>query len=67
MEVDNARRRIEQQHMVHWIVDQVVKGITPQQVTDNGSAPRATLVASSSVINSKRTRHQSFQMQKSAL
>lgn len=35
MEVDSAKRRIQQQHMVQWIVDQVVKGISPQQERDS--------------------------------
>ena len=34
LDIDHAKRRIHQQHMVQWIVDGVVKGITPQQVSD---------------------------------
>lgn len=30
-DVETAKRNFEQQHMVNWIVDGVVKGITPQQ------------------------------------
>jgi len=34
LDIDQSRRRIHQQHMVQWIVDGVIKGITPQQVSD---------------------------------
>ncbi|KAF7233876.1 hypothetical protein EG68_11557 [Paragonimus skrjabini miyazakii] len=31
VERENTRRRFQQQHMVNWVVDQVVRGITPVQ------------------------------------
>merc|ERR1740131_355970 len=31
LDVQNAKRRFEQDHMVNWIVNSVKKGITPQQ------------------------------------
>jgi len=32
---DQTKRRVEQEHMVTWIVDGVVKGVTPQQEKDS--------------------------------
>jgi len=32
VELVSTKKRLEQQHMVNWIVDSVVSGITPKQV-----------------------------------
>lgn len=32
VELINTKKRFEQDHMVNWIVNNVVKGITPKQV-----------------------------------
>ena len=34
VELVNTRKRFEQQHMVDWIVNNVVQGITPKQVRE---------------------------------
>ena len=35
LEVESSKRQFEQRHMVNWITESVVKGITPQQVLYN--------------------------------
>jgi len=35
VDLETAKRNFEQRHMVNWIVDSVVKGITPQQEKDS--------------------------------
>jgi len=43
LEIQNTKRRFEQQHMVNWIVESVKKGITPQQEADSIKACIAQL------------------------
>lgn len=43
VELVNTKKRFEQQHMVQWIVDNVVKGITPKQVCIHSCEPLAPL------------------------
>jgi len=35
VDTDNVKRRVEQQHMVNWIIDHVKKSITPDQEKEN--------------------------------
>jgi F-type H+-transporting ATPase subunit b len=37
VDVETAKRRLQQQHMVQWIVDGVMAGISPQQEKDSMS------------------------------
>lgn len=38
VEKENAVKQFEQTHMVNWIIQNVMKSITPQQVRANGLA-----------------------------
>jgi len=43
VETDNVKRRVEQDHMVNWIIDNVKKSITPEQEKQNMAACIARL------------------------